>query len=67
MKKNTFEENLNNIDEIISRLENGELTLDDSIKEYETAMKLLKESSDMLKTAEGKIFKVTETEIEEVK
>lgn len=67
MKKNTFEENLSDIDEIISRLENGELTLDVSIKEYEKAMKLLKDSSDMLKAAEGKIFKVTETEIEEVK
>ncbi|MGF6905538.1 exodeoxyribonuclease VII small subunit [Fusobacterium sp. PH5-44] len=67
MKKNTFEENLNNIDEIINRIENGELTLDDSIKEYEKAMKLLKESSDMLKDAEGKIFKITETETEEVK
>jgi len=67
MKKLTFEENLENIDKIIGKLENGELTLDDSIKEYEKAMKLLKESSDMLKAAEGKVLKVTQEKIEEVK
>ncbi|MDR3259567.1 MAG: exodeoxyribonuclease VII small subunit [Fusobacteriaceae bacterium] len=67
MKKNTFEENLNSIDEIIEKLENGQLNLDDSIKEYESAMKLLKESSEMLKEAEGKILKVGNSDIEEIK
>jgi exodeoxyribonuclease VII small subunit len=67
MKKNTFEENLNSIDEIIEKLENGKLNLDDSIKEYESAMKLLKESSEMLKEAEGKILKVGNSDIEEIK
>ncbi|MEG0516153.1 MAG: exodeoxyribonuclease VII small subunit, partial [Cetobacterium sp.] len=37
----------------------GELSLDESIKEYEKAMKLLKKSSDILNKAEGKIIKVT--------
>ena len=48
------------VDEIIEKLENGELTLTESIKEYENAMKLLKKSSDLLNKAEGKILKVTE-------
>jgi len=66
LKKLTFEENLESIDRIIEKLENGELTLDESIKEYEKATKLLKESSDMLKIAEGKVLKVTQGDIEEV-
>ncbi len=59
-KTGSFEDNLLEIDEIIERLENGELSLTDSIKEYENAMKLLKKSSDLLNKAEGKILKVKE-------
>ena len=55
-----FEDNLLELDERIEKLENGELTLTESIKEYENAMKLLKKSSDLLNKAEGKILKVTE-------
>ena len=55
-----FEENLAEIDEIIERLESGDLSLADSIKEDETAMKLLKKSSDLLNKAEGKVLKVVE-------
>ena len=59
-KTGSFEDNLLEIDEIIERLERGELSLTDSIKEYENAMKLLKKSSDLLNKAEGKILKVKE-------
>lgn len=59
-KTRSFEDNLLEIDEIIERLESGELSLTDSIKEYENAMKLLKKSSDLLNKAEGKILKVKE-------
>ncbi|MGY0394085.1 exodeoxyribonuclease VII small subunit [Fusobacterium sp. SYSU M8A802] len=65
-----FEENLAEIDEIIEKLESGELSLAESIKEYEIAMKLLKKSSDLLNKAEGKVLKVVEKDedllIEEV-
>ncbi|MDR1834879.1 MAG: exodeoxyribonuclease VII small subunit [Fusobacteriaceae bacterium] len=67
MSKNRFEDNLKKIDEIIERLENAELSLDESVAEYETAMKLLKDASDTLKEAEGKIFQVTEGKTEEIK
>ena len=60
MGKNTFEENLENLDKIIESLENGELSLDDAIKEYESAMKLIKSSSKILNEAEGKLLKVIE-------
>ncbi|WP_291255752.1 MULTISPECIES: exodeoxyribonuclease VII small subunit [unclassified Fusobacterium] len=65
-----FEENLAEIDGIIEKLESGELSLAESIKEYEIAMKLLKKSSDLLNKAEGKVLKVVEKDedllIEEV-
>ncbi|MDO4690133.1 MAG: exodeoxyribonuclease VII small subunit [Fusobacterium sp.] len=60
MKKNSFEENLQNLDEIIEKLESGSLTLDESIKEYENAMKIIKNASKFLNEAEGKLFKVLE-------
>ncbi|ADO83219.1 exodeoxyribonuclease VII small subunit [Ilyobacter polytropus] len=59
-KVKTFEENLVEVDEVISKLESGDMELSASIKEYEKAMKLLKKSSDMLEKAEGKIMKVIE-------
>lgn len=59
-KKNSFENNIENLDEIINNLENGELGLDESIREYEKAMKLIKKSSEILRAAEGKIIKVSE-------
>lgn len=59
-RSGSFEDNLLEVDEIIEKLENGELTLTESIKEYENAMKLLKKSSDLLNKAEGRILKVTE-------
>lgn len=57
---NSFEKNLKEIDLMIKKLESGELTLEDSIKEYEKTMKLIKKSSDMLNKAEGKILKIRE-------
>ena len=63
MKKiGDFESNLENIDEIIEKLENGELSLENSIKEYEKAMKLIKSSSEILDRAEGKIIKVLDND-----
>ncbi|MGL4254467.1 MAG: exodeoxyribonuclease VII small subunit [Fusobacteriaceae bacterium] len=59
-KKNSFENNIENLDKIIENLESGELGLDESIKEYEKAMKLIKKSSEILRAAEGKIIKVSE-------
>lgn len=60
MKKNSFEENLQNLDTIIEKLESGNLSLDEAIKEYENAMKLINSSSKLLNEAEGKLLKVLE-------
>lgn len=59
-KKQTYEENTKQIDEILEKLENGELSLEDSINEYEKAIKLIKESEKLLEIGEGKVLKVLE-------
>ena len=59
-KKHTYEENIEQIDEILEKLENGELSLEDSINEYEKAIKLIKESEKLLEIGEGKVLKVLE-------
>lgn len=55
----TFEENIEEIDKIIRKLEDG-IDLDESMKEYEKAMILLEKSNNILEKAEGKIKKVME-------
>lgn len=59
-KKQIYEENIEQIDEILEKLENGELSLEDSINEYEKAIKLIKESEKLLEIGEGKVLKVLE-------
>ena len=59
-KKQTYEENIEQIDEILEKLENGELSLEDSINEYEKAIKFIKESEKLLEIGEGKVLKVLE-------
>ena len=59
-KTQTYEENIEQIDEILEKLENGELSLEDSINEYEKAIKLIKESEKLLEIGEGKVLKVLE-------
>ena len=59
-KKQSYEENITQIDEILEKLENEELSLDDSISEYEKAIKLIKDSEKLLEAGEGKVMKVLE-------
>ena len=59
-KKQSYEENIAQIDEILEKLESEELSLDDSISEYEKAIKLIKESEKLLEAGEGKVMKVLE-------
>ena len=54
-KKQSYEENITQIDEILEKLESEELSLDDSISEYEKAIKLIKESEKLLEAGEGKV------------
>ena len=60
VKKQSYEENITQIDEILEKLESEELSLDDSISEYEKAIKLIKDSEKLLESLEGKVINVLE-------
>ena len=53
--KQGFEEALNELEEIAIRLEDGDLGLDDSIKEFEKGIKLVRICHEKLEEAERKI------------
>ena len=57
-KELSFEESLNNLEEIVKKLETGEVPLDDAINEFNKAMKLAKSCDDKLKSAEEAITKL---------
>ena len=50
----TFEDSLNELEKIATNLENGELGLEEAIKEFEKGMKLSKECTEKLDDAEKK-------------
>ena len=58
MMAKKFEDKVKELEEIITVLENGDVSLDESIKKYAEAMKLVKECDDELKTVEDKISKI---------
>lgn len=57
-KELSFEESLDNLEEIVKKLETGEVPLDDAISEFNKAMKLAKSCDDKLKNAEEAITKL---------
>lgn len=58
MAKEKFEEKLNELEKMVNELESGDVDLDDAIDKYTKAMKLAKECSDKLKTAEENVNKI---------
>lgn len=57
-KELSFEESLQNLEEIVKKLEIGDVPLDDAIKEFTNAMKLSKICDEKLKKAEESITKL---------
>ena len=51
----TFEESLKRLEEIVHLLEDGEIELDEALARYEEGVKLLRQSYDVLQTAERRI------------
>lgn len=69
MKEESFENKMQELEQIVTELEKGELNLDDSVKKFELGMKISKECNKMLEDTEKKITillnddgKVTEEE-----
>ena len=53
--KKSFEENLEELEKIVTDLEKGELNLDESVKRFEEGISISKECNNMLEEAEKKI------------
>ncbi|MBQ6706727.1 MAG: exodeoxyribonuclease VII small subunit [Clostridia bacterium] len=61
----TFEQAMTRLEEIVSLLDSGKCTLDDSLKLFEEGTKLTALCAGQLKTAEQKIVKLTDAAKEE--
>ena len=57
-KEKKFEDKIKELEKIIATLENGEVSLDESINKYTEAMKLVKECDAELKNIETKVNKI---------
>lgn len=66
MEKLTFEEAIENLEKIVSELETGKLSLDDSVKKFEDGMKLSKYCNETLNKAEKEITILLEKDNGEV-
>ena len=53
--KKSFEENIEDLEKIVSELESGDLNLDDSVSKFEEGIKISKECNKILEDAEKKI------------
>lgn len=63
MSKNTdFEKSLNELEKIVEELQNGDISLDESIKLFEKGMELTNDCRKTLETARQKITSLTEEE-----
>ena len=57
-EKLSFEESLEKLEEIVNRVENGNVPLDDAIEEFKNAMDLVKICNEKLEAAEESIAKI---------
>ncbi|HEN9110356.1 TPA: exodeoxyribonuclease VII small subunit [Streptococcus agalactiae] len=64
--KKTFEENLQELETIVSRLETGDVALEDAIAEFQKGMLISKELQRTLKEAEETLVKLMQADGTEV-
>ena len=60
MEDLSFEESLEKLEEIVNKLETGEVPLDDAIDEFNKAMQLVKICNEKLNSAEEAIAKIVQ-------
>jgi exodeoxyribonuclease VII small subunit len=63
--KLTFEQAIKELTGIVGKIEQGEITLQDSIQQYERGMTLIKHCRKILQEAEKKIEKIAEEQGQE--
>lgn len=59
-KKESYNDMLNNLEAILSTLENDELSLEDAMKEYEKGSKIVNKLYKTLDTLEGRFLTIKE-------
>jgi exodeoxyribonuclease VII small subunit len=62
LAKLTFEEAIGQLKEIVSKIEQGEIPLQDSLEQYEKGMSLIKHCRGILQKAEKRIEKISKEE-----
>ncbi len=55
MAQEKFEDSLKKLEKIVSELESGKLSLDDALKKYEEGVKISRDCSKLLESAQKKI------------
>ncbi len=58
VSKLTFEQAVKELTGIVGKIEQGEITLGDSLQQYEKGMALIKQCRDILQNAEKRIEKI---------
>ncbi|MFC5631024.1 MULTISPECIES: exodeoxyribonuclease VII small subunit [Streptococcus] len=61
-KKKTFEENLQELEAIVAKLENGDVALEEAIAEFQKGMVLSKDLQQTLAQAEKTLVKVMQAD-----
>jgi exodeoxyribonuclease VII small subunit len=62
ISKMSFEEAIKQLNSIVTKIEQGEIALQDSLGQYERGMALIKHCREVLSGAEKRIEKITESE-----
>lgn len=62
--KINFEQGIEKLEEIVTKLESGNVSLDESFKEYEKGVKLYKELKKLLSEGEAKIIQLTQKDLD---
>ena len=60
MAKENFESNLINLEKIVSELESGQLSLEESLEKYKKGIDLVKKCNTIIENAEKEVQKLTE-------
>ena len=60
--KLSFEESIKELTNIVGKIEQGQIPLQDSLQQYERGMALIKHCRTILQKAEKRIEKITESE-----
>lgn len=55
MSKKTFEENMQDLENVVVELEKGDITLEEAVEKFEQGMKISKECNDLLEESEKRI------------